>query len=243
MTSITRSFTLASVAALVAAPAVAQTGRSWINFCGGTTFATCASVDVRITGQNVTLRLWNMSGFNGTYVNTVLNAVGFTNVGTAQAVEGSLTMSGPARAGDSPGAWVLRNNINTVQPGIFLDLVSGAGGLDNGIIDACATSVVDSLNFWENPCQAPTGPTDPGWVVVNFDITGTWDLSQTWVTIHGQDPVGGGQTDCYTGGPLVNCTTSIPEPMTIALLGTGLAGVGGFGFIRSRRRRNHDVGS
>src|SRR5215204_3640099 len=36
--------------------------REWMNFCGGSAFTTCGSVRLSVTGMNVTIQAWNLSG-------------------------------------------------------------------------------------------------------------------------------------------------------------------------------------
>ncbi|MBI1722497.1 MAG: PEP-CTERM sorting domain-containing protein [Gemmatimonadetes bacterium] len=186
----------------------------------------------------MTLRLWNLSGFYSTNPNTVFTAVGFQNVGSAMADVGSLTMSGPVRPGDSPSSWRIRNDV-TAGGGVFLDLLTQTpdGNANDGIASGCASNLPPG-QYWQNPCSLPSSINDPGYVQLNFTITGSWDLQNTIVNVHGNNR--GEETDCITGGELANCFgASVPEPVTMTLMLTGLAGMGGFGLIR--RRRGKDV--
>jgi len=217
----------------MAGPAAAQS-RSW-QVCGGNAFNTCAAVNLTVVGQSVTLQVWNLSGMSPSdYAGTVFTAIGFENIGTAAAVAGSLAMSGPVRPGDAPSPWQIQSNTQ-VGGGVTLDLVGLTGtGVDNGIASACAAPGQlpgGSNDFWMNPC-GPAGNT--GWITLNFSITGTWNLDDTFLLVKGQNGPNGQSTECITDGPNANCYVT-PEPITIVLLGSGLAGVGGVGFMRRRR--------
>ncbi len=226
-----------------AAPAAAQS-RSW-QVCGGNAFNTCAAVELRVVGTSVTLKVWNLSGMNSTFAGTVFTAVGFENVGSAAAVSGSLAMSGPVRPGNTPAAWTLANN-KQVGGGVKLDVVSKTTtGVHDGIASACAQNgqLPGGAQLWMNPCATPGGYNDPGWITLTFSITGTWDLESTYLLVKGQNGPNGASTECITGGNNLNCmpTSVVPEPMTIVLLGSGLAGIGGARLLGRRRRREDDL--
>jgi len=233
---------------MCAAAATAHAGsRSWV-VCGGNAFNTCASVDLTVGGQNVTIRVWNLSGFYGSYANTVFTGVGFENIGNVAVVMpncggspcsyATATMSGPVRGTNTPSAWQLRNNTQ-IGGGVTLDVVSTTGsGVDNSIASGCANNSKlpgGSNQLWMNPCALPTGTSDPGYIQISFTVTGTWDLASTYLLVKGQNGPAGKSTECITGGANANCGV-VPEPVTMLLLGSGLAGMGGFGLARRRRR-------
>lgn len=225
-----------------AAPLHADQFRTW-NVCGGNAFNTCASVQVTVTDAgHVTMRVWNLSGNgNGSYANTVFTGIGFENVGTASAVASSLTMTGPARGSDTPSTWQVTND-KQIGGGVNLDMVTTAnssGSVDNSIASGCADPSLlpgGSNQLWMNPCSTP-GASDAGWVIIQFDITGTWNLGQSYMLVKGQNGPNGASTECITGGTGANCGV-VPEPITLALLGTGLFGIGG---VALRRRKGNDI--
>ena len=235
------------VVALAPSVARADQFRTW-TVCGGNAFATCASVEVSVSASNhVTMRVWNLSGFyapllgfQGTYANTVFTGIGFENVGSAAGVLGTLTMSGPKRDADA-ASWVLKNSTE-IGGGVNLDMVTTVpvgSSVDDGIASQCASSLPGGTNtLWWNPCALPAGASDPGWIVLQFDITGTWDLANSYLLVKGQSNLG--STECITGGANANCSV-VPEPVTMTLLGTGLAGLGGLMGLRRRRRGNQVV--
>jgi hypothetical protein len=228
--------------ATVATPSLARADqfRTW-TVCGGNAFATCASVEISVSSSNhVTMRVWNLSGFYGSYANTVFTGIGFENVGSAKGVLGSLSMTGPKRDA-AAASWALKNN-KQIGGGINLDMVATVpqgSSVDDGIASQCANSLPGGSNtLWWNPCALPAGSSDPGWIVLDFNITGNWDLSNSYLLVKGQSNIG--STECITGGPHANCGV-VPEPVTMTLLGTGLAGLGGFAALRRRRKGNQVI--
>lgn len=249
MTSLVRKLLPAILmAAGASSPAFADGFRSY-RVCGGTNFNTCAAVEINVVGTNVTVRLWNLSGNFGatsmnTPANTIFNSIGFYNVPAGvSAVVGSEAMSGPARPGDTPGNWQLRNNSKVA---FVVDYAATNGNvLDNGIASGCANpaSLPSGVDLYLNPCSDPD--TDPsGWVTISFQIAGgSWDPNTSDIVIRGLDGQTGTRTECYTaatpGGRPANCfpATATPEPITMTLLATGLAGMSGAGYMRRRRSR------
>lgn len=223
--------------------AQSQQYRDWI-VCGGNEFNTCASVQVSVAGdaststqRGVTMRVMNLSGMRDTYDATVFTKIGFDNVGgDVEVVDGTLTMDGPVRTGDDPDAWSPGDSNNA--GGIELDLAAsandGSSEVDNSIANSCDPEDLPGgdNDLWQNDCfrsLADLDRTDP--IVIEFDVEGTWDLAQSEMLVMGQNGPDGDSTQCITGE---NCTV-VPEPLTVALLGSGLAGLGGVSLMRRRR--------
>jgi hypothetical protein len=223
--------------------------------CGGYSFTTCAAVKISVVGNDVTVSVWNLSGNTagsfGTQspAGTIFTGIGFYNLPAGvDAVTGlgSMTVSGPARAGNNPGNWKLSNN-GRVDFIVDVAQNSGAAGA-NGIASGCAaSSQLPSTppHLYMNPCSSNLGnPND--WVTFKFKISGgAWDPSQSDIVIRGINGTTGQQVECWTGtnpvsGAPATCTTVTPEPVSMTLLATGLAGMGGMGLLR-RRKKNQNV--
>jgi len=160
---------------------------------------------------------------------------------------GSLSVNGPIRAGDNlataQSGWIL-SNFGSVA--FAVDFRTATPNPRNGgIASGCATSGElpgTPPNLFQNPCSALNGS---GWVTFNFTTNGTnWDPSQTAISIRARDltQTANNSTECWTdtspGGRPATCVTITPEPVTMTLLATGLAGMGGAGFFRRRKNKN-----
>lgn len=232
------------LAAATAGPAAADGFKAW-TVCGGNTFSTCASVQLNVVGTTVTLSVRNLSGLYGTYGGTVFTAIGLFNVppGVDAIVPASgyvNSMSGPTRGSNTPTAWTLSND-KQVGGGVWLDLAGSINGVNNGIASNCLPGALPggANQLYMTPTCGDAGVTNPrlngGWVVLSFNITETWDpnAAATELLVKGQNGPDGMSTECITGR---NCEV-VPEPFTMALLGGGLAGMGGIGLLRRRRRQ------
>jgi len=233
-----------------ATPAFADGFKSY-RFCGGDTFKTCAAVEITVVGSSVTMKVWNLSGnMAGTYgqaagsnAGSIVNGIGFFNTPPGVQVQiGSLSVSGPVRGTDNPTGWNLKN-FGSVAFGV--DYRAATSGANGGISSGCATAGQlpgTPPNLYQNPCNANFG-NSANWVTFNFQITGgSWDPNTSAISFRVYDGVNGGASECWTdtspAGRPATCVTVTPEPVTMTLLATGLAGMGGAGFIRRRKNKN-----
>ena len=206
---------ISSAAVLLAASATAAHADlgglvNGTQYCGGNAFSTCATLNtISYTGGVLTLQVTNTSGKAG----SVFTQIGLANIG------GTFTVATFGASGD--GDWSQGTNG-----------LSGAG-IQNAVIGGDA----------DNP--RPThGLHDGETVTFTFTFTGNPDLTDLQLAIHDQGGSPGGRCDSstklvVTGGvandPICGSTT-VPEPMTMSLLATGLAGMGGLGAFKRRRK-------
>jgi hypothetical protein len=179
-------------------------------YCGGNAFSTCATINsISYVGGVLTLQVTNTSGNAG----SVFTQIGLANIG------GTFTVATFGAVGD--GAWSQGTNG-----------LSGAG-INNAVIGGMADA------------PPPTnGLHDGQTVTFTFTFTGTPDLTDLQLAIHDQGGSPGGacasSTKLVVSGGVANdptCgTTTVPEPMTMSLLATGLASMGGVGAFKRRRK-------
>jgi hypothetical protein len=214
MKNLTKVLTVAAAISLAAA-AEARADFSFPSVCGGNSFATCASVTLATdaSGTFTTLDVTNLAGEGDVY-----KTVGLINVPVDVTVTITSAPTGYGTAIDP--------DINIV-----------------------------GYNDWGSGADAP--PTDNGledgesgqWVFTFSRALTAEEIAALGVGIHAISGPNGCSTQfgVLAGGAVNNVDeeayarcgseTTVPEPITMTLLATGLAGMGGAGFVRRRNKK------
>ena len=242
-----RTLALLGVLGLVAAPAAAQQNvAGWgsfafDNYCISGAFPVCASVRVFADGNNLTMQVWNLEGVLGTP--HTITAVGLYHSGAAWTGDvnsfNAYYVTGGGTTNITNRWHEPSSDIGTLA-GVDVEASTGSTG-NNGVI-GCTNP--GGGTKWSTCGSFPGTP----YVQFDFSLSNSFALNDLELRWHSQQVLDeNGQYEnslkCDTGGAgdYPDCSV-VPEPVTMALLATGLAGIGGAGFLR-RRRRGHEITS
>ncbi len=232
---------LVGASATGASAANGPTDYTWNDVCVASSLSTCASVEVGYVASTgvVTMKIWNLG--TGASLNQILTQLGLMN--NVNVVPLGSSVTGMTGFINGPAPWSLYNNQQPSGGGrITLDFLAASGSnrnrqtstSNNGIVNSCST-LASSGKYWVSQCGGGTA------VSFSFSASGLagWDLTLSRLYYKVQNGPNGNSFECLTGstGSTACGGTTTPEPVTLALLATGLSGVA-LPTLRRRRRRS-----
>jgi hypothetical protein len=217
------------------------------NYCVMGSWQVCASVRLTSTGNNLTMQVWNLEGMLGQ--THTMTAIGLYHSGSffdwqaevsswnARHYLTNTTYNTITNYWSEGGA----SDIETLGEGggVRLELAEGTRG--NRGIAGC--EALDGGTKWQT-CNSFA---DAPFVQFSFTFRNNLHFSLENVELRwhstqtGADQEGSLKCDTGGAGDYPDCIppTVVPEPATMVLLGSGMAGLGAF--ARRRRRRKQDA--
>jgi len=243
----TRVLAGASLLAVTSAGALRADFKDFSNRCTPGALRACASLQVFTTlngsgGTDVTILVRNLQGgpswLGDNSGGSVISRIGIvTPVITGASGLSVAGINGAGTIGTPGSQWLLRNPGGL---GGLIELTAGITTHGPGGVVGCSAPWGGFPTSYFQTCNG-------GWVSLSFTTTNAWSANAAEVAFLSTSyAANNGGFECDTDNlatprPACVIATATPEPVTMILLGSGLASMGGVGLVR--RRKGTDVSS